>query len=161
MGTNFYKIPTEAEMELKLKTLKERINCLELSPSNIKSDFRIINENTWDRISPWDDFIDGNKVHLGKRSSGWKFLWNFHNNKFYSNKEELFAFIHSGRVVDEYGTLVDNDEFIKKALEWGQPNGRIFNEEYVKKNYNGRDWGYRFYDKVVDGLVVCSSTEFS
>jgi len=50
---------------------------------------------------------------LGKRSSGWKFLWNWNDSKYYKTKEELFEFIRSGRVVNEYGDQMDQEEFIQ------------------------------------------------
>ncbi len=112
-------------------------------------------------VSPWDEFLKGMKIHLGKRSSGWKFVWNFHNNKYYHNKETLFAFIRSGRVIDEYGELIDNEEFIKEALEWGHPDGHIFNEEYVRDHpKEGLFFGYESYSKIIDDLVVSPDTEF-
>jgi hypothetical protein len=103
-------------------------------------------------------------VHLGKRSSGWKFCWNFHNNKYYDDKETLFEFIRSGRVVDEYGEEQDVEEFITMALEWGEPNGLVVDAEYRKKErLKGRGSFFddpRYDDKIIDGLRVSSSTEF-
>jgi hypothetical protein len=103
---------------------------------------------------------------LGQRASGWKFLWNFNDDKFYSNKEQLLKFIRSGRVVDEYGQLQDTEEFIKMALEWGQPDGKVLNKDYFDEQE--RLARYRpmismkdYYDKEVDGLRVSKHTEFS
>jgi hypothetical protein len=111
-------------------------------------------------------FIDGLKIHIGKRSSGWKFLWNFQDNKFYTNKEELFKFIRSGRVVDEYGELQDTEEFIKMALEWGQPDGYVLDKNYMDEqsklaHYKPFTDMSKYYDKEVDGLRVSSTAEFS
>jgi hypothetical protein len=41
-------------------------------------------------------------VHLGKRSSGWKFCWNFNENRHCSTRAGLIAFVQSGSVVSEY-----------------------------------------------------------
>ena len=115
--------------------------------------------------SAWDGLCDGTHVHLGKRSSGWKFLWNFHNNKYYSNKKELLSFIRSGRVVNEYDELLDSEEFIKMALEWGEPNGIVFNEIYEleqrKIDPNYYSLGKNHHDLEIDGLIVAQCTEFS
>ena len=90
MGTNYYRIPTEEEMEARKQTLIGFVNNLELSPENIESGFKLISpRKDWEWFSPWEMFIDGTNIHLGKRSGGWKFCWNFHDNKYYSNKEEL------------------------------------------------------------------------
>jgi hypothetical protein len=125
------------------------------------NEFRDI-EKGFERWSAWDEFIDGLKIHIGKRSSGWKFLWNFQDNKFYTNKEELLTFIRSGRIVNEYGELQDTEEFIKMALEWGQPDGCVLNQEYIDKHKsNHLSYISSYYDKEVDGLRVSSHTEFS
>lgn len=93
---------------------------------------------------------------------GWKFCWNFNNNKYYSNKEELLKFIRSGRVVDEYGNLQDNEEFIKMSLEWGAEDGLIVDEKYMKNNESYHFLNQeKYYDKIIDGLRVSSSTDFS
>ena len=162
MGTNFYRIPTEDEMKARKDGLMQRLERMELTPANIERAFGYIPKGDWDKISPWDEFLDNSSVHLGKRSGGWKFSWNFHNNKFYSNKEELLKFIRSGRVVDEYGAEVEVEEFIEEALNWGQPDGHVFNEEYARKNYTGGYFpGSEHYDKTIDGLNVSASTDFS
>jgi hypothetical protein len=162
MSTNYYRIPKANEVRIKYLDLVERINDLDIwSPDNIMNEFSDI-EKGFERWSPWDVFIDGLKIHIGKRSSGWKFLWNFQDNKFYTNKEELFKFIRSGRIVDEYGELQNTEEFIKMALEWGQPDGCILNQEYVDKHKsNNLSYISSYYDKEIDGLRVSSHTEFS
>lgn len=162
MGTNFYRIVTEEEMSERKERLIKCINDMELSPSNIESEFSFIEKGEWDRISPWDEFLNEMKVHLGKRSSGWKFIWNFNKNKYYSNKEELLKFIRSGRVVDEYGDLIDNEEFIKDALEWGEKDGYVYNEDYLRDHPSERTIFStpENFSKIIDGLVVSSHDEF-
>jgi len=76
----------------------------------------------------------GSITHLGKRSSGWTFLWE--TNWFFDsegkacklyelNKESLRAYIYRDDTIlfDEYGKVLDKDEFWQMALEWGQPDG--------------------------------------
>jgi hypothetical protein len=167
MSTNYYRIPKASEVRIKYLNLVEQINDLDIwSPGNIYNEFRTV-ERGFDNLSPWDIFLDDIKIHIGKRSSGWKFLWNFQDNKFYTNKEELLKFIRSGRIVDEYGELQDTEEFIKMALEWGQPDGYKLNQEYFDEQ--SKDPNHRpifsdmsnYYDKDIDGLRVSSSVEFS
>jgi len=166
MGTNFYRIPTHEEMITRKMELLGHINGLDLSPHNIESGFKTISpRKEWEWFSPWEMFLEDTSIHLGKRSSGWKFCWNFHNNKYYSDKEELLEFIRAGRVVDEYGEEQNVEEFITMALEWGQPDGLIVNEEYRKKERSkghGSFWldNQRYDDLIIDGLRVSSSTEF-
>ena len=164
MGTNFYRIPTVKEVEDRKNKLLSEIRKLDLSPGSIERGFRVSQEDTWDHFSPWDHFTDDISIHLGKRSMGWKFCWNFHDNKYYSNKEELLEFIRGGRVVDEYGEEQEVEEFITMALEWGQPDGLVVNEEYeLEEQKKGRRifYGEKYWDRIVDGLRVSSSTEFS
>jgi hypothetical protein len=161
MGTNFSRIPTVEEMEERKEKLLTRIKDMELTSENIERAYGYIPKGTWDQVSPWGEFIEDSCIHLGKRSGGWKFVWNFHDNKYYSNKEELFKFIRSGRVVDEYGKEIEVEEFIEMALNWGEPDGHVFNEEYVKTQYNGHFWGSEHFDRTIDGLNVSSSTDFS
>ena len=162
MGTNFYKIPTESEVLARKQKLIEDINNLDLSASSVGDGFRVEIEDSWERKSCWDDFVEDTSIHLGKRSSGWKFCWNFNNNKYYSNKEELLSFIRSGRIIDEYGQEHDVEEFIEMALNWGEPNGLVFDEDY-EKNKSGSSYfhGPKYWDRLVDGLRVSSSTDFS
>ena len=164
MGTNYYRIPTQSEMETRKAKLIKDIADLDISPSNIETEFRQYkSEYSWDSESVWDRFIEGTSIHLGKRSSGWKFCWNFHKDKYYSNKEELIQFVLSGRVVDEYGEQIDSQEFLDMAFAWGEPDGLVADKEYFDST-NHHSWMSNpsaYYDKEVDGLRVSSSTEFS
>jgi hypothetical protein len=160
MGTNFYRVPTSSElMTRKAKLYNEITNMDIFNPINLENGFRYLDgENDWESSTPWDVFMRGMNVHLGKRSVGWKFSWNFHDDKYYSNKEELLSFIRAGRVVDEYGTMIDNAEFIKMALEWGQPDG-LDTQTYYKENPQ-LDYHPRYDDRIIDGLRISSSTDF-
>jgi len=165
MGTNYYRIPTAREIENRKNRLLSQIRKMDLSPASVENGFTVTNDGSWDRFSPWDNFTHEISIHLGKRSMGWKFCWNFHDNKYYSNKEELLGFIRGGRVVNEYGEEQEIEEFITMALEWGQPDGLVVNEEYeLEESRNaGRRifYGEKYWDKIVDGLRVSSSIEFS
>ncbi len=144
MGTNYYRIPTQLEMEERKAELIKDIADLD-----------------WDMESAWDRFTKGTSIHLGKRSAGWKFCWNFHNNKYYSNKEELIQFVLSGRVVNEYGDKIEPQEFLDMAFEWGQPDGLIVDEKYTRENSSWISNPQDYADKIIDGLRVSSSTKFS
>lgn len=165
MGTNYYRIPKESEIEKKRARLKAQIDAMPTTPGDVERAFRYIDNPTdeWSLLNPWDEFIEGTSIHLGKRSMGWKFCWNFHNNKYYSNREELIEFVLSGRVVDEYGEQIDSQEFLDMAFAWGEPDGLVADKEYFDST-NHHMWmsdPSRYYDREVDGLRVSSSTEFS
>jgi hypothetical protein len=166
MGTNYYRIPTTEEMESKKQILIQETIDLDLSPSMIERNFKNVKENSWDLEDPWDKFLDGTNIHLGKRSQGWKFCWNFHKQKYYSNKEELLKFIRLGRVVNEYGEEQNVEQFIEMALNWCEPNGLIVNEEYRRNERikgNSSFWldNDKYDDLIIDGLRVSKSIDFS
>lgn len=150
METNYYRIPRAGEVTLRKTQLMKRVNDMQVTPENIESGFRFIKGDGFDMLSPWDEFMDDIAIHLGKRSSGWKFLWNFNDNEHYTTKSELFEYIRQGRVVNEYGEEIEVEEFITMALNWGQPNGMSF---AGNKQIKG--------DRLISGLRVSSSTKFS
>lgn len=147
MGTNYYRIPTQQEMEERKAKLINDVNDLDMNPLNMES--------------VWDRFTEGTSIHLGKRSGGWKFCWNFHDNKYYKDRDSLLDFIRSGRVIDEYGEVWNVEEFINMAFEWGQPDGLIADEKYMRENNPWMSNPQDYADKIIDGLRVSSSTEFS
>jgi len=164
MGTNYYRIPPESEMEDRRDRLRVRLIGLKMTPDLIADSFRYIDdpEDEWSPMNPWDEFIEGSNIHLGKRSMGWKFCWNFHDNKYYSDKQQLIDFIRSGRVVDEYGAEEEPQAFLDMAFEWGGPNGLTVDAEYYKNNERSSLFNDpKYYDKEIDGLRVSSSTDFS
>jgi hypothetical protein len=68
------------------------------------------------------------KIHVGKSSSGWKFLFN-HNNWQYFNKtlEDLELFLKSHCLIDEYDTKITYEDFWERVKY--KENG-IDNKEY-------------------------------
>lgn len=165
MGTNFYRIPLNEEMVRRKNKLLSRIRKIKLSPDNIESGFNLKDEyDFFNMYNPWSEFIHDTKIHLGKRSSGWRFCWNFNDEKYYRNKEELLSFIRSGRVVDEYGEEIDVEEFIEMSLNWGKEDGWIFDQKYIDENEKqNRYYNYditQYFDKEIDGLRVSSSSDF-
>jgi len=165
MSTNYYRIPTQEEMLNRQQTLIEQVTTMDMSMENIERGMRYISPTKdWEWFSPWEMFIEGTNIHLGKRSMGWKFCWNFHKEKYYSNKEELLSFIRSGRIVDEYGTDWMVEEFIEMALSWGEPDGLVVNEIYrIQQRSKGVSSFFdkpEYDDKIIDGLRVSSATDF-
>ena len=165
MGTNYYFIPTHEEMLKRQQTLIQQVTSMDMSVENLERGMKYISPTKdWEWFSPWEMFIEGTNIHLGKRSMGWKFCWNFHKDKYYTNKEELLSFIRSGRVVDEYGEEQKVEEFIIMALEWGEPDGLVVNREYRKKERAKGVGSFfddpKYDDLIIDGLRVSSATEF-
>lgn len=136
MGTNYYAriIPTKERR-------KELCNLIESS----KDYKKILNEvrSTFDIVERDYDTegLIGGVVHLGKRSGGWKFLWNpncyvFHNGHmegtkyvqdpstlyylYQLTKEGIKKFIDREdiEIYDEYGDQQDKELFFEMALDW-------------------------------------------
>lgn len=155
MGTNFYAriIPKEEDKQKLIDFIKyNHFNVIESFASELYGE-----RNEYTRR--------GNVIHLGKRSGGWKFLWNSNvikyadgyldENKQYVpvykydyvyplTKQGITDFCNRKDVVitDEYGTTYDSEDFLKMAFSWGQPDG------YTGKTYeesHKEDSCYRNY----------------
>lgn len=102
MGTNFYiqqKISKQYKTQLMELVKNEDWDNLK---ENILS---LIKENIPE------------KIHIGKRSAGWKFLWNANNFKYFTpNKESLMEFLKSGQIYNEYGEKFSFDQFINEEI---------------------------------------------
>lgn len=137
MGTNFYAriIPKEDEKnELINKIVNNQFDEIVDLASELYGE-----RNQYTR--------KGNKIHLGKRSAGWKFLWNpnvirypdgYFNGKEYVlvykydqiyplTKQGITDFVMREDVIitDEYGKRQDPKEFLEMAFSWGEPDGWI------------------------------------
>ena len=94
MGTNFY--------------LKKKLS------SNLKEQVKEFLDN--DDYESVKDILDSvEPIHIGKRSYGWKFLWNVNNFNYYRPVEkEVYEWLkNSGEIVDEYGNKYDFEDFIQ------------------------------------------------
>ena len=57
-------------------------------------------------------------IHIGKRSYGWKFLWNANKFQYFKpNIESLHEFLKSGDIYDEYGEKYTFGQFINDELK--------------------------------------------
>lgn len=156
MGTNFYAriIPKEDEKN-------ELINKI------VNNKFDEIEDLASELYGKRDQYTrKGNVIHLGKRSCGWKFLWNPNVIKYWDShmdpktkeyvsvvkydyvypltKQGITEFVMRDDVIitDEYGEQQDPKEFLEMAFSWGQPDG------YTGKTYeesHKEDSCYRNY----------------
>lgn len=155
MGTNFYAHIPLRKRELKEKVI-EAIDKEDLDEAEI-----IINEAK-----------ENHCVHLGKRSGGWKFLFNSNDEKYYEcSKKGIEDFIIKNVAVikDEYGSIYSLEEFWDevKALDKGidaveyykqYPNERYYHVGYygVLEKYHPNQYD-EFYN---DGLRFTTCTSF-
>ena len=156
MGTNFYAriIPKEDEKnELINKIVNNQFDEIVDLASALYGE-----RNQYTR--------KGNVIHLGKRSAGWRFLWNPNVIKYWDGyldpktkeyvsvngydyvypltKQGITNFCNREDVIitDEYGEQQDPKEFLEMAFSWGEPDG------YTGKTYeesHKEDSCYRNY----------------
>ena len=56
-------------------------------------------------------------IHIGKRSGGWKFLWDHNYFQYYKpSKESLIEWLKSGQIIDEYCDEFTFDQFWNKEI---------------------------------------------
>ena len=136
MGTNFYAriIPKEEDKQRLIDAINDdRYYLIEDLASELYG-----HRNEYTR--------KGNVIHLGKRSGGWKFLWNpnvirysdgyLDENKQYVHvykydyvypltKQGITDFCNREDVIitDEYGKQYTSKDFLEMAFSWGQPDG--------------------------------------
>lgn len=133
----------------------------------------------------------GNKIHLGKRSGGWKFLWNpnvvkvwdseacdyAYNYVYPLTKQGITDFCNREDVIitNEYGEQQDPKEFLDMAFNWCI-NGLDGKEYQTNPKYNAgtyypdtererlwKELGYKpeYYNFYSDGLRFATSINFS
>lgn len=95
MGTNFYLKRKLSEQE---KTLAKEL----------------LDNDKYDEVRD----ILPKDVHIGKRSYGWRFLWNANDFEYFGpNVDSLMDFLQSGDIYDEYGTYFTFDQFMNDELD--------------------------------------------
>ncbi|MBR5296279.1 MAG: hypothetical protein IKU29_00210 [Parabacteroides sp.] len=176
MGTNFYAItiPTKQELdELKQMIDNRQYNSL-LDAAN-----KLLGESdTWEKRG---------RVHLGKRSGGWKFLWNPNVRFRYDYQTDtqtpeytypltiqgISDYLHQPniKIVSEYyDELSDEndeddvptaDQFLEMALNWCKEDGWdgfTYSQEYPEENRWPNREGYEFAHRL--GCESKSGSDF-
>lgn len=163
MGTNFYAIlPVKKRTTNKLRKLASKLDTQQLI--NLEDEMYDIHQD-----------LKCYKVHLGKRSYGWAFLWDANDLKYYEpTLASIKKFIddNHAKIIDEYGEEFTWDQFINDEIkhclhpsikpimtvdelkETGYDNDRI---KYIKENYFDKNLPYyqyctsETYDKMHSG----------
>lgn len=174
MGTNFYAII--------LPTKKRKQELIDAINNDDVYSVKDICEENYSKIGRYN-VSDYGILHLGKQSSGWKFLWdpNVYEignqiKQFYDfNKESIRKFLSQDniKIVDEYyhyavdeedRRIYSVDEFMEIALNWC-PDGRDGTEDlgYCQKNITLLKLGIHQIgnDFFSDGLRFAAFTDFS
>lgn len=161
MGTNFYAriIPKEDEKnELINKIVNNKFDEIEDLASELYG-----NRNEYTR--------EGNVIHLGKRSCGWKFLWNpniirycdgyidpetkefvpvwKYDQVYPLTKQGITDFVMRDDVIiyDEYSEQEDPMEFPQMAFSWGQEDGytsKTYEDSQERSSYRSYYWSEKY-----------------
>lgn len=127
-----------------------------------------------DKYAELIDFINDKsfKIHIGKQSCGWQFLFNHNDFKYYElNRNDIYNFLLKHEIVNEYGEIISNDDFWKMV---DNNIDKLNNKQYYEKEpmlpfmildeiipMNLRKYNVELYEFYSDGLRFSSSTEFS
>lgn len=153
MGTNFYC------KKLNKKRRKEFSDSLNELSQYITYN---IDNTELDLVEKVKEFIESNsdleeEIHLGKRSYGWQFLWDYHNGKYFKpNLESIKNFLSQDDIViyDEYGEHFTVDQLFNDEL-----NNSLYKDSTHDDGMNG---GYsEYYFKSEDGLRFSKFEDFS
>lgn len=144
-------------------------------PNSIKGKiYDLIENNQYEEAK---DLFETNyeKIHIGKQSYGWKFLFNYNNFKYYElNRKSIDDFLRNDDImfINEYNEIINIDDFWEMV---DRNKDKMDNMEYykdkentcfilleetvpfdLKDKYNVE--GYEFYS---DNLRFSASTDFS
>lgn len=113
------------------------------------------------------------KIHIGKKSYGWKFLFNYHNGRYYeATKRSLNDFLSCHSIIDEYGKEISLESFwrIVEDSKDGMDNKQYYEREGLSKDLVMLDdflsekiLSYKpcFYEFYNDGLRFSTLNDFS
>lgn len=151
MGTNFYcKRPVSKENR---KKIVEQINHLIKEVENENN-----NVNLQDIFLAYRENIDTllpEQIHLGKRSYGWQFLWDYHNGKYYDeNLESIKIFLEDKIIYDENDEVFSLDDFLNDEL-----GGCLYNKDGKLDDGMNSEYSHEFF--LSDGLRFAKFEDFS
>lgn len=161
MGTNFYAriIPTKERKEEIKKAIDE-------------DDFPTVKElveKTY--YSPTTYSVEGGNVHLGKRSSGWKFLWNPNWSKIHKGHSEIdsggkYKWINEGYAIHKYYDLTKQSitDFVNQAnvVIYDEYNEKQNKQEFLDMAFGWNDgWDSESYLKEMGGNAAIYTSEYT
>lgn len=168
MGTNFYKVLKPKYTKKQKAEITKKIN---EQTKKLKDYF---NDNNYIDKYDIEDYYEMLKefcpvrVHLGKRSGGWQFLWNHNNEKYYKKTLQSireFLDTDNGFIIDEYGERFTTDQFLNEEIGeamYNDPERFINGIQHDLRKEATYSWAKcSKYEYTTDeGLRFSTSTEF-
>ena len=104
MGTNYFKV---------LPLTQDDIDKLDNILEQVKSEIMEDGEISYETKEQFEEFSK-RKIHLGKSSIGWQFLWNHNDGKYYDpNLKSIEKFLNEpGEIIDENGEKYTSQSFM-------------------------------------------------
>ena len=162
MGTNYYKVKTLTREEK--DKLIDSIN----NDRVTIGDYGFIcfrDENDKDIILPKKE------IHIGKRSCGWKFLFDHNNWDYYPRDKAKFVEwvndMSNGRIMDEYGNEYSPRQFWEEKVmptytdKWIDGTGRLDSDSYNKRLKESGKMADGINDFYLEDLRFSLYTDFS
>lgn len=149
MGTNFY--------------IKKY-----MTPEQKKEVIDAINNDQYDEAR--DIMNEVKDIHIGKRSAGWKFLWDANEFKYFEpTKESLIEWLKSGQIIDEYDQEFTFDEFWNDCLNgfWDGYDAITYEKDHPERIYWRKNISQfhgipvTFGEFYIDNLRFSVSTDFA
>ena len=139
-----------------------------MTPEQKKEVIDAINNDQYDEAR--DIMNEVKDIHIGKRSAGWKFLWDANEFKYFEpTKESLIEWLKSGQIIDEYDQEFTFDEFWNKELDgfWDGYDAITYEKDYPERIYWRKNIS-QFYgipvtkdEFYIDNLRFSVSTDFA
>lgn len=139
MGTNIYARPVK---QIKAIETKKQESIAEAKANNLIGLVPIIEEWAEQLISKLKP------IHIGKRSAGWRFLFNHNNWQYYNNVAEMKEWLKDYQLFSQYREDLSFDEF------WDDVEQR----QQTQKQHSG-SYDPRWYI-IKDGYEFSTSVEF-
>lgn len=101
-----------------------------------------IKHDEWDKASElFSEAMKYSKIHLGKRSYGWQFVWALNGEKYYKpSQKSINDFLsdeickHGSNLIDEYEREITLDQFWNDEIGDSLRRGKITDEDWMLQN---------------------------
>ena len=147
MGTNYYRILSEEEMKTRNGYIKEHGGHQQLEKL-VADGVPLCDIYNWLYNYVPHDGTPGfsNKIHIGKRSMGWEFLFAKNIDEFCGlHFDAIYDWLDAGKIINEYGEVISTDDFFKMVDEASMLASRHYTEDAYEFHN-----GFRLTDDYID-----------
>ena len=124
MGTNFYakRLPTRSRKDRLYKIVYDQMDVVKIVKMIDDGEFYAARNHINDFAEDFEKEAKNveERVHIGKRSCGWQFLWHWHGGQYYDKTlESIRAFLSDPDIVieDEYHEIFTVEQFFDDEIK--------------------------------------------